>query len=72
MGNCKNCKFWSEDKSFYKNFGDCLCDKFAYEDDINKKDQDKYHLLYGDYDGYMATLKVNKDFGCIDFEEKER
>lgn len=70
MGYCKNCKFWEEDKTFYENFGDCFCDKFAYEADIKKAEEDNYHLLYSDYEGYMATLKVHKDFGCIDFEER--
>lgn len=70
--NCKNCKNWLEDKLCYENFGSCLCDKFAYEEKIDRKDENNYHLLYSDYDGYMATLRVHKDFGCIDFEEKER
>lgn len=72
MKNCKNCKFWKEDKEYHENFGDCLCDKFEYEGNLKKSDYDRYHLLYMDYEGYMARIKVHKDFGCIDFEELER
>lgn len=83
---CKNCKYWEKDTdvtyiTYNENFGWCNCNKFAYSEDLEKynyethelerEDYNKYHLIYGDYDGHMATLKVHKEFGCIDFEEKE-
>lgn len=70
MGNCKNCKFWEKEELFYENFGYCNCKKFAYEEEVKKEEEDNYHVLYSDSEGYMATLVVNKDFGCIDFEER--
>ena len=38
----------------------------------NKEIYNDYHVIYEDYDGHWARLKTNKDFGCIDFEEKQK
>lgn len=81
MKNCENCKYWQKDTDKkYKNFGLCKCDKFIYLDELEKynyetnelekKNRDNYHVIYGDYEGYMATLRVHKEFGCIDYKEK--
>ena len=82
MKRCKNCKYWKQDTDvkYNKNFGWCNCEKFAYSEELERynyetnkietEDYDKYHVIYGDYEGYMATLKVHKEFGCIDFEER--
>ncbi len=83
MKRCKNCKYWIQDqeseKAFNENFGSCKNKKFAYIEDIepnnlkrNKEIYNDYHVIYEDYDGHWARLKTNKDFGCIDFEEKQK
>ena len=81
MKKCRNCKYWIQDKetekTFNENFGSCKNKKFAYIEDIkqevSKNDKEiynDYHIIYEDYEGYWARLRTNKDFGCINFEEK--
>lgn len=79
MGRCKNCKYWLQDfdsLEFYnENFGQCTHEKVIDMNCIEKDYGDKEHKNYNKYDviysaDEVAELKVNKEFGCINFEEK--
>lgn len=81
MGKCKNCKYWEQDTDtvdFYnENFGKCTHKKVIDldyiekdYDDKEKKRFNKYDIIYSADAFEIAELKMNKDFGCINFEEK--
>lgn len=72
MNTCKNCKYFKRNKDNYRSekYGECSCDKFAYDSWISEKEEtDK--LFYWDYEDYSANFNVGENFGCIHFEEKE-
>ena len=82
MGQCKDCIHWSEiskDENtdmYTDDFGNCSCEKFAYYEDLyenyrlDKEKLKNYHVLYEDSEGYFAELKVHKQFGCINFKDR--
>ena len=79
MGKCKDCKYWNQDYdslTFYnKNFGECTNKKFMDFNDIESDYEDKENSRYNKYDVIYsaddaAQIKMNKEFGCINFEEK--
>lgn len=81
MGKCKNCKYWKQDKDtiecYNENFGECTHKKVAdldcIEDDKNDKRKErlnKYDIIYSADVFEVAELKMNKEFGCINFEDK--
>ncbi len=71
MKNCENCKYWQQDTdNNYKNFGWCKCDKFIFLEDLEENNPNNYHIISNDYGGCMVSLRMHKDFGCIDYEER--
>lgn len=79
MGRCKECKYWVQDSDtihFYnKNFGECTHKKVIDLDYIEKDYNDKENKILNNYDiiysaDEVPELKVNKEFGCINFEDK--
>lgn len=79
MGKCKDCKYWNQDFDslhFYnENFGECTNKKVINMEEIEDNYDDKKHERYNNYDviysaDYAAQLKMNKEFGCINFEDK--
>lgn len=81
MRRCKDCKYWKQDRDtldFYnENFGECTHKKVINLDCIEKDNNDKENKIFNNYDIIysadcfeFAELKVNKEFGCINFEEK--
>lgn len=79
MGKCKDCKYWNQDFDslhFYnENFGECSNKKVIdmknieidYADNKNKR-FNKYDIIYSADE--IVQLKMNREFGCINFEEK--
>lgn len=79
MGRCKNCKYWEQDFdsiNFYnENFGECNHKKVINMENIENDCEDKENKRFNEYDiiysaDELAQLKVNKEFGFINFEEK--
>ena len=79
MGKCKDCKYWEQDSDsllFYnKNFGECTHKKVINMENIEINNHDKDNERFNNYDiiysaDEVAELKVNKEFGCINFVEK--
>lgn len=81
MRKCKDCKHWKQDEStveFYnKNFGECTHKRVEDLENINTNYGNKenevlnnYDLIYSADCFELAELKVNKEFGCKNFEER--
>lgn len=74
MNKCKNCKYWLRNTKEFetKDFGECTCKKFQYEDIFREKKTTDDMLLYADYEGYSASFETGQNFGCIHFKEKDK
>ena len=79
MGKCKDCKYWNQDfdsLNFYnENFGECTNKKVTNREDIEIDYADKKNEKFNNYDIIYSAddavqLKMNREFGCINFEEK--
>lgn len=82
MKKCKDCKYWEPDNRaevrYNSNFGYCNCDKFVYREDLHDEHceiggekYDNYDIIYSDSEGLAADLRVHKEFGCINFKNKQ-
>lgn len=64
---CKECAYW---KPEYEYMGSCISEKFTYTAEWDNTVIPKDGLNYFDAEGYKATLRTGKDFGCIHFKQK--
>lgn len=79
MGRCETCKYWKQDPDtiyFYnENFGECTHKKVINLEEIycSEEKHEKYNnydVIYSTDIGEVAELKVNKEYGCINYKEK--
>ena len=78
MEKCINCKYWEQNDDYNGNFGKCNCNKFAFHADLEDRkkhnheevEYDNYNLIYRDFDDNYADIRVHKEFGCINYENK--
>jgi hypothetical protein len=71
MKTCQNCVHWESEVDLFtqsEDFGECGSEKFVYSARV-QPGSGSDRLLYWDCEGYMASFRTGRDFGCIHFEE---
>jgi len=71
---CENCIHWDNTGAYAilskdilrKQYGDCDCSKFNYENHDGNDD----NLIYADYEGYDAGFSTGRNFGWVHWRNK--